>query len=83
LFLDYQFKGRTSIKAILPVLCPQFSYSELNVQNGMQAMDRWYRWVSNETQQPDTSKDLLEYCRLDTLAMVEILAKLKSQYAEA
>ena len=73
LFLDYQFKGRTSIKAILPVLYPQFSYSELNVQNGMQAMDRWYRWVNSESRQPEKRKDLLDYCRLDTLAMVEIM----------
>ena len=77
LFLDYRFKGRTSIKAILPVLCPQFSYAELNVQNGMEAMDGWYRWVSSEPKEPNTRKDLLDYCRLDTLAMVEIMSKLK------
>lgn len=82
LFLDYQFKGRTSIKAILPVLCPQFSYSELNVQNGMQAMDGWYRWVNSESRQPEKRKDLLDYCRLDTLAMVEIMAKLRTQINE-
>ena len=79
LFLDYQFKGRTSIKAILPVLCPQFSYAELNVQNGMQAMDGWYQWVSGESRQPEKRKDLLEYCRLDTLAMVEIMNVLENE----
>ena len=73
IFLDYQFKGRSSIKAILPILCPQFSYSDLNVQNGMQAMDVWYQGVSSDTLPTNTRKDLLDYCRLDTLAMVEIL----------
>ena len=82
LFLDYQFKGRTSIKAILPVLCPQFSYSELNVQNGMEAMDGWYRWVSNESREPEKRTDLLDYCRLDTLAMVEIKATLDAVISE-
>ena len=72
LFMDYQFKGRSSIKAVLPVLCPQFSYSDLNVQNGVQAMDAWYEWVQG-AQDDEKRKDLLAYCELDTLAMVEIL----------
>ena len=75
LFMDYQFKGRSSIKAILPVLCPEFSYSDLNVQNGAQAMDAWYEWVQG-TQDDKKKKDLLAYCELDTLAMVEILKQL-------
>ena len=78
LFMHYQFKGRTSIKAILPVLCPQFSYSELNVQNGAQAMDAWYEWAQGE-QDDGKRKDLLAYCELDTLAMVEILRTLSMQ----
>ena len=75
--MDYQFKGRTSIKAILPVLCPQFSYTDLNVQNGAQAMDAWYEWVQG-SQDSEKRKDLLAYCEMDTLAMLEILKQLAS-----
>ena len=67
-FLDYQFKGRTSIKAILPVLCPRFSFADVNVQNGSQAMDVWYETFIKELDPSvvsDRRKDLLEYCRLD------------------
>ncbi len=80
IFLDYQFKGRTSIKAILPVLCPQFSYKELVVQNGGEAMDAWYQLVTDEldeTERQNRIQCLLAYCKLDTLAMVEILRVLK------
>ena len=77
IFLDYQFKGRSSIKAILPVLCPQFSYGDLAVQNGAQAMDAWYQWVRSGEQVEATRENLLAYCELDTLAMFEILAFLK------
>ena len=84
-FLDYQFKGRTSIKAILPVLCPQFSYKELEVQNGGEAMDAWYQLVTDEfdeTERLSRIQNLLDYCKLDTLAMVEILRVLQSDSRE-
>lgn len=77
IFMDFQFKGRTSIKAILPVLCPNFSYASLAVQNGAQAMDAWYEWVQGE-REAKQRENLLEYCKLDTLAMVEILKVLQS-----
>ena len=78
IFLDYQFKGRSSIKAILPIVCPSFSYSDLNVQNGAQAMDVWYQWIRNAND-PAIRTDLIEYCKLDTLAMVEIMRAVSEQ----
>jgi hypothetical protein len=69
------FKGSHSIKNILPVLVPQFSYKKLVIQNGIQANTTWYRNVTVETdtlQKAETFKHLLAYCHLDTLAMVEI-----------
>jgi hypothetical protein len=77
IFQDFQFKGRTSIKAVLPVLCPQFSYAELVVQNGIAAMDTWYQWIQSGCDEK-TKEDLLAYCELDTLAMVEIVSALNS-----
>lgn len=82
IFLDYRFKGRTSIKAILPVLCPQFSYKELVVQNGGDAMNAWYEMITSElddTERQNRIENLLAYCKLDTLAMVEILNALQQK----
>lgn len=74
-YVDYRFHGSTSIKKVLPVLCPQFSYSDLAVQDGTMALDTWGRMVLDPHFGEDieqTRKDLLDYCKLDTLAMVEI-----------
>jgi len=81
-YVDYKFRGQTSIKKVLPVICPELSYGDLEVQNGTMALDTWGRMVLDADFPDDTEetrKSLLEYCKLDTLAMVEIykfLAKL-------
>jgi len=78
-YVDYRFHGSTSIKKVLPVLCPQFSYSNLEVQDGTMALDTWGRMVTDTNFNEDvtlTRKNLLAYCKLDTLAMVEIYKKL-------
>jgi len=69
------FRGSASIKAVLPVMCPELSYKNLNIQNGGQAMTTYKdlifseRYKGNEDQ---VIEDLLEYCKLDTWAMVRI-----------
>ena len=79
---DYRhpdFKGKTSIKKVLPVLCPEFSYQELEIQNGTEAMENWERMVSenlDKSERVQIQKSLLEYCKLDTLAMVKIFKHL-------
>ena len=78
-YVDYRFHGSTSIKKVLPVLCPQFSYADLEVQDGTMAMDTWGRMVTDPNFEEDidqTRKNLLAYCKLDTLAMVKIYEKL-------
>ena len=80
-YVDYRFKGRTSIKAVLPVLCPEFDYGTLEIQNGSAAMEAWHGLVHGEYQGDVSTVErirssLLAYCELDTLAMVRIYAKL-------
>jgi hypothetical protein len=78
-YVDYRFHGSTSIKKVLPVLCPQFSYSDLEIQDGTMALDTWGRMLTGPNFNEDinqTRKNLLAYCKLDTLAMVEIYKKL-------
>ncbi|MTE27547.1 DUF2779 domain-containing protein [Winogradskyella ouciana] len=79
-YVDYRFHGSSSIKKVLPVLCPEFSYSNLEVQDGTMALDTWGRMILDENFAEDkeiTRKNLLAYCELDTLAMVEIYKVLK------
>lgn len=72
-YVDARFDGSTSIKKVLPVICPELSYKGLNVQDGASAMDAWQKLVSAEGEERDLiGAALLDYCKLDTLAMVEI-----------
>lgn len=76
------FNGSFSIKSVLPAMFPndpELDYKQLNIQNGGMAMDTFaklHRLKDRETRD-SIRKDLLAYCRLDTLAMVRILDKLR------
>ena len=70
-----EFKGKTSIKFVLPALSPTFSYKKLNIREGGTASDTWNRIATNQYQQEEKkekARDLKEYCKLDTYAMYEI-----------
>ena len=72
---DVAFSGSASIKSVLPVLVPSLTYSELNVQGGQTAQRLYMETVlegKHPAERAQIMKDLLAYCRLDTLAMVEI-----------
>ena len=74
-YVDAAFKGSASIKAVLPVIVPELTYKALGIQKGDQAVERWERMIDSNTPKDEKSeiaKDLLEYCKLDTFAMVEI-----------
>lgn len=74
-------QGSYSIKYVLPALVPEFekAYKELDgVQNGSQAMNAFANMSKlDDEEKQNMRKSLLEYCKLDTLAMVEVLNKLK------
>ncbi len=68
--------GSWSLKAVLPAICPELSHGDLEeVQHGMAAVETY-----KEAILPDTPADrketirqqLIEYCKLDTLATVKI-----------
>jgi hypothetical protein len=62
-----------SLKNVLPTFLTQFSYDDLDIQNGMATMDV-YRNLSNlsKTELLVARKNMLEYCKLDTLAVLEL-----------
>ncbi len=77
---DPRFEGSASIKKVLPVLVPELSYKVLDIQEGGSAQRLWMEAVLDGTRESEKEKilaDLLEYCKLDTLAMVEIFNVLK------
>jgi hypothetical protein len=75
-----EMKGSYSIKAVLPALVPELSYDELEINEGGLASVA-YESLQTETDLmfiAEVKKQLLEYCKLDTLAMVRILEELES-----
>ena len=80
LYIHPNFKGKSSIKKVLPILAPDLSYDTLNVQNGSMAYTQWHRMVFNDLSAAECLKikqDLLDYCKMDTWAMVRIWEILK------
>lgn len=74
-YVHHQFKGSTSIKAVLPVLVPDVSYKVLDIQNGASASAKWYDALFGGVERQESEhifEGLLKYCCLDTLAMVKI-----------
>jgi len=82
LYIHPDFKGKTSIKKVLPVLVPWLSYKELGIAEGLTATIKWFRAATWDTisdaERMQIFNDLAEYCELDTLAMVEIFNVLKA-----
>lgn len=82
LYIHPEFKGKTSIKKVLPVLVPSLNYKELGISDGLAATIKWFRaatWTSmSDAERVSIFNDLLEYCELDTKAMVEIFNLLAS-----
>ncbi len=77
-YVDARFGGSTSIKKVLPVICPHLTYDNLNIMDGADAMDAWEKMISANGDEADQiASDLLTYCHLDTLAMVDIYKFLK------
>jgi hypothetical protein len=69
------FRGRTSIKYVLPVLVPELSYKALEIQEGGTASQTWNEIVTGTLSADEAATKraaLLTYCALDTRAMSEI-----------
>ncbi len=73
-------RGSYSIKKVLPALVPELSYEDLTIKEGGTASNTFASMLlgglAGDVMQ--TRRDLLEYCKLDTMAMVEILETLKN-----
>jgi len=73
--VDKQFSGSASIKKVLPVIVPELSYESLYIREGAGAQRTWVETIlegKHEDEREKIIEALLEYCKLDTFAMVEI-----------
>ena len=75
-----EMKGSYSIKYVLPALVPELSYNNLEIKEGGTASNTFLSMVNGtfEGDLKETRRQLLEYCELDTMAMVRILEVLKA-----
>ncbi len=69
-------RGSYSIKAVLPTVAPQLDYKVLEqVHDGGEAQVAYMEMIDSETtsrRKMQLEQALLEYCKLDTLAMVKL-----------
>jgi hypothetical protein len=73
-----EMNGSYSLKAVLPALAPDLSYSDLEIQEGGTASETYESlyFDSDSESVSRKSKNLLKYCEMDTVSMVRILEKL-------
>ena len=73
-----EMNGSYSLKAVLPALVPDLSYSDLEIQEGGTASETYESlyFDSNSESILRKRKNLLKYCEMDTVSMVRILEKL-------
>lgn len=80
LYIHPDFKGRSSIKKVLPVLVPELKYTDLDIGDGLTATIKWFHAAKRDMPAEDREKifgDLEAYCFQDTLAMVKIVEVLE------
>jgi len=81
-FIDKDFHGSASIKDVLPALIKDLSYKDLEIQGGSVAQRVWMETIlegKNITTKDEIMNQLLDYCKLDTLAMVRLYEVLQNQ----
>ncbi len=74
-YVHPEFRGKTSIKKVLPALAPDLNYGDLNIHEGGQASDAWWSMISPtapEEERRQIASDLRIYCGRDTFAMYVI-----------
>lgn len=73
-YYNNAMRGSHSLKHVLPALLPEYNYGHLDIARGEDAANAYFHL--NHTQdlheQSKIRKALLDYCHMDTLAMVKI-----------
>jgi len=79
-YRHWKFGSKSSIKVVLPTLCRDLSYKDLEIQEGGSASYNWIQMIESDDpiERDSIATALIEYCKLDTLAMVRLLEVLKN-----
>ena len=78
-YIHPDFKGRSTLKLVLPVFSTEQTYTDIEISGGMTARYKWHEMTAdniNDTEKKKIYKDLLEYCRLDTEGLLIIYKSL-------
>ena len=81
-FVDKDFFGSASLKKVFPALITESSYKNLAIQEGETASRTWKELVFDgkyAEKKDELTKQLLEYCGMDTLAMVQLFKFLQAE----
>lgn len=79
-YIHPDFHGSASIKHVLPILVPLMTYKNMLVAHGGQAVQAWNELTRNDIpsdKKNELRRNMLAYCKQDTLAMVEIYKVLR------
>ncbi|MBB5183343.1 DUF2779 domain-containing protein [Catenisphaera adipataccumulans] len=69
LLYDNRMRGHYSLKSILPVFSDQYSYQELPVSDGMDAVQAYREFANADPEKQTKIREAIRtYCSLDTLA---------------
>lgn len=78
-YYHWEMEGSYSIKKVLPQLVSDMSYKDLDIRDGGMAIDAYLKMnkSNDHSEISQLRQQLLQYCKLDTLAMVKILERLR------
>ena len=72
-----EMRGSWSLKSVLPTVAPDLTYETLGVSGGLEAQAAFQKMMAlpkGSTEREDLRRQILEYCQLDTWALV-VLAR--------
>jgi len=78
-YIHPDFKGRSTLKLVLPVFSTEQTYDDIEISGGMIASYKWREMTAgniNDCKKKKIYKDLLEYCKLDTEGLIIIYKSL-------
>jgi hypothetical protein len=81
----WRMNGSYSLKSVLPVLVPEMTYEGLEISDGAMASEAYFKMgdTSDPAELAKLRKDLLGYCKQDTLGLVRLLEKMRSMAADS
>ena len=76
----WRMNGSYSLKSVLPALVPEMTYEGLEISDGAMASEAYFTMetIADPAELSRLRKELLEYCKQDTLGLVRLLEKMRA-----